>query len=656
MNRDAPHDPIDTIGINDLLGSNYAQQPKTKLHKSTVSPPASATPSNVTEVKPVVQTQANVSTTAIKYSNKERELTDLGNAERLVDMYGHELRYCHVKERWYYWDGVRWAWANAGEMTRYAAEVTRSIAVESYLPCNVHQSSKVLKHAQFSQHQLRIKAMIDIARDLLPIPVSVDALDADPWKFNCLNGTVNLKTGQLEAHNPDDLITKIAPVNYDSKASYTGWLRFLRQITGNDKQLIRYLRRMVGYCLTGSCQEHALFMFWGKGANGKSTFFVVIQNMMGEYAIQAPPDLLTARGQGPAHPCDIADLHGARLAVDSEVGQNIRMDEAKAKRLTGGDRVKGRPLFKDFIEFDPTFKLAATVNDKPKVPGDDDALYRRMHLVPFIIQIPAEQQDKHLPEKLKREASGILRWAVEGCLEWARDGLQPPQCVVDATEEYRSEMDSVGTFIGDACSVGKGLEIQAGNLYNAYEYWASKSGLDPMTKTMFGKTIKKRGFKQKRGSKGHRIYLGITAGMSGDEDCGTSTLNQIADSSEPVDDPLELVPDRYDDSDPLSFYIREWGYGGGHLVQPLSHLRGDYNSWANKHGYPQYDEQELADALGERGWTVERNVLDDLQVQGFSFEPGTNELLDVHRTVRLRDSWHDNEIEEEISHSYLLDI
>ncbi len=452
-------DPIDEIDINELLG--ITSPPKFRSASVSVkSAEASPSPTPVVNTPaPAPQPQANVSTATIAYSNKQRELTDLGNAERLVDMFGHELRYSHAKERWYYWDGRRWAWARSGELTRYAAKVARSIAVEAGLACNSQHSGKVLHHARSSQNQLRLKAMIELARDLLPIPVAVDALDADPWKFNCLNGTIDLKTGMLLPHNPVDLISKIAPVAYEPKAKYTGWLRFLRRITDNDKQLIRYLRRVVGYCLTGCCTEHALFIFWGKGANGKSTFFIVIQNMMGEYAMQAPPDLLAARRQGPGHPCDVADLHGSRLAVDSEVSQNMRMDEAKAKRLTGADRIKARHLFKDFFEFEPTFKLAAAVNDKPKVPGDDDAIWRRMHFIPFVVQIPVDQQDKNLAEKLRQEAAGILRWAVEGCREWARVGLQPPDCVLEATKEYRSEMDAVGTFIEDACDIGKPPEI-----------------------------------------------------------------------------------------------------------------------------------------------------------------------------------------------------
>lgn len=496
--------------------------------------------------------------------------------------------------------------------------------------------------------------MIEIARDLPPMPVEVDALDADPWKFNCHNGTIDLKTGGLQPHNPADLITKIASVAYDPKARYTGWLRFLRCITGNDKKLIRYLRRMVGYCLTGTCTEHALFIFWGKGANGKSTLFLVVQYMMGEYAMQAPPDLLAARRQGPGHPCDVADLHGARLAVDSEVSQNMRMDEAKAKRLTGADRIKARHLFKDFFEFDPTFKLTVAVNDKPKVPGDDDAIWRRMHFVPFIVQIPVEQQDKDLPEKLKQEAAGILRWAVGGCLEWARDGLQPPDCVLEATKEYRSEMDAVGTFIEDACEIGQGLEVRAGELYRAYEYWSKQSGLDTMSATMFGKTVKKKGFKHKRGSKGHRVYLGITAEFP-DEDEGSNAGSNTTGPKFP-EDPLKYIPDRYDESDPLSYYMKHHCYAGVHLSLQIDELREFYDQWA-KDDEPRYTQQEMIDALRERGWVVEQDMLDTHIVKGITFRPTTEEMSGDHRIEELANRWVDIPPEDpDYDWNQLLDI
>lgn len=558
----------------------------------------------------------------------------------MIDLYGDELRYCHGKECWYFWDGKRWAVAKSGELTRYAAEVARSIAIESGLACNNSQISKVLNHARSSQSQQRLKAMVELAQDFRPCPVAVDELDADPWKFNCLNGTLNLKTGDLEPHSQDDLISKIAPVKYDPKARYTEWLRFLRRITGNNKALIRYLRRMVGYSLTGSCREHALFILWGKGANGKSTMMLAIQSVMGDYATQAPPDLLAARRNGPGNPFDVADLHGSRLVVDSEVAQNMRMDEAKAKRLTGSDRVKARHIYKDFFEFDPTFKIVIAANDKPKVHGDDDAIFRRLHLVPFTVQIPPEQQDKHLPEKLKAEASGILRWALGGCLEWARDGLQSPACVVDATKEYRSEMDAVGTFIDEACELGKGLEIQASKLYEAYEDWASRSGFDAMTRTMFGKTVKKRGFKTKRGSRGHRVYLGINSKLL-DEDDPSNCSNTPVDPNQPPSPPMSLVPCRYDVKDPLSQYLKEWAYAGPQLKMNVALVRSNYNGWAEGEGFDKYDSTDkLVDALRKRGWSVELDEGLVSHVLGISFHLSTSDLGGP-RIVSLNDYWID---------------
>lgn len=287
--------------------------------------------------------------------------------------------------------------------------------------------------------------MVTLAESEPGIPVLPGELDRDPWLLNVKNGTVDLRTGELRPHKRDDLITKIVPVEYDSEASCPTWLAFLNRIMDGNERLIAFLQRAAGYSLTASTQEQCFFLLYGTGANGKSVFLTTLLAVMGDYGIQAAPDLLLAKS-GESHPTEVADLFGARLVVATETEAGRRLAENLVKQHTSGDRLKARFMRQDFFEFEATFKIWLATNNKPIVKGTDYAIWRRIKLIPFTVTIPPEERDKSLPAKLRQELHGILAWAVQICLEWQKYGLNEPQEVTAATCAYRDEQDILGSW------------------------------------------------------------------------------------------------------------------------------------------------------------------------------------------------------------------
>jgi putative DNA primase/helicase len=350
--------------------------------------------------------------------------------------------------------------------------------------------------------------MIVLARTEEPVVVSITTLDSSPWLLNVQNGTLDLTTGDLRPYDPADLITRVAPVAYDSGAEAPTWRGFLHTVMGGDEQLIRYLQRLVGYALTGQTTEHILAFLHGYGANGKTTFLNTILALLGPYGKQADPMLLVARSRDP-HPTNMADLVGSRFVVCSEVDDGRHMAEAAMKQLTGGDRIKARFMHRDFFEFEPTHKIWLAANNKPIVRNNDHGVWRRIRLIPFTVTIPAEEQDRDLPEKLRAELPGILAWAVEGCLEWRRGGLRDPESVRAATQGYRDDMDLIGQFIVERCEEIPGRRAQAQTLYAAYRTWCEENGLHPCSQQAFGRRLSERGFESRRSTGGRVVYDGL---------------------------------------------------------------------------------------------------------------------------------------------------
>jgi P4 family phage/plasmid primase-like protien len=430
--------------------------------------------------------------------------TDTGNAERLADRHGTNLRYCHPWGKWLVYDGTRWHVDDRGSVVRLAKDAARSIFEEAKEAPSDMKATQLGKWASSSLSESKLRAMISLAQSEPGIPVLPEEMDASPDLLNVLNGTIDLRAGKLREHRREDLITKLAPVEYDPNAAAPMWAQTLERVLP-DPEVRAFFKKLCGYALTGDVSEQMLPVLYGTGANGKSTVLNTLLAVLGHYGMQAAPDLLVAK-KG-SHPTELADLFGMRLVASIEVEDGSRLAESLVKQLTGGDRVKARRMRQDFWEFEPTHKVLMACNHKPQVRGTDNAIWRRIRLVPFTETIPSAEQDKQLPEKLHAEASGILAWAVEGCLEWRREGLQAPEEVRKATAGYRSEMDVLGAFLRDCCELGAEHNIAVKDLYGAYKFWCEENGERPETQRRFGSRLTERGgFERYRGGAdgGHR--------------------------------------------------------------------------------------------------------------------------------------------------------
>jgi putative DNA primase/helicase len=422
--------------------------------------------------------------------------TDVGNAHRLVAAHGAEIRHVGPWGAWLIWDGRRWREDTRGEIIERAKKVAADLFDQALRIPDADDRKKAVKWAFASEAAARIEAMVKLARSHPAVAVDPQELDSDDWLLNLANGTVDLRSGVLRPHDPRDHITKLAGARYRHDAAAPRWLEFLEQILP-DADVREFVRRWAGYCLTGAVTEHKIVFAFGAGANGKSTLLNVLAHVLGEYARQAPPDLLMRRRDDP-HPTGLADLHGARLVLASETQQGRHLDEALVKRLTGGDAIKARKMHKDFFEFQPTHKLVVATNHRPGIEGTDHGIWRRIRLVPFGVVIADDQQDHLLEQKLKEEAEGVLQWAIAGCITWAQGGLTEPAEVIAATADYRAEMDILGEFISDTCVLVDGVSARAADLYSAYERWCEAAGERPLSARRFGTNLRERGLEKYR--------------------------------------------------------------------------------------------------------------------------------------------------------------
>lgn len=442
--------------------------------------------------------------------------TDLGNAQRLVRLHGQDLHYCYIWGKWLIWDGIRWAVDESGEIYRRAKYAVRMINTEAANCLDDEQRHELQKWAKQSESRVRIDAMIKLAQSEPGVPIGPDGLDAHLWLLNVQNGTLDLRTGELLSHRREDLITKLAPVVYMPGAACPTFEAFLRRIMGGNQALIEFVQRAVGYSLTSSTGERALFILHGTGANGKSTLLETIRALLGDYALRTPTKtLMTQRSD--QIPNDVARLRGARFVSASESEENQSLAESLVKDLTGGDTISARFMRAEWFEFRPECKIWLATNHKPVIRGTDQAIWDRIKLISFLVRIPDGEQDKTLVARLVAERSGILNWAAAGCLAWQRQGLGVPIEVKSATSSYQAEMDEIALFLEDAPLVQHtNARIVFAELYEMYQSWAERAGEYVLSKRAFSKRLTERGFAKDRGAQNVMYLHGI--GLSAQED------------------------------------------------------------------------------------------------------------------------------------------
>ena len=448
-------------------------------------------------------------------------LTDLGNAERFAARHGEGVRYCYPWRKWLVWTGARWERDDAGRVHQLAKETVRAIYREASDAEDEDRRKALAKHASASESETRIRAMVELSKSERPI--SPDELDADPWLLNTKTGTIDLRTGELREHRREDLITKLAPVEYDPSAAAPALEAFLeRVLPGED--LRGFVQRAAGYSATGDTSEQCMFIHHGPGANGKSTFQEAVSAALGDYAMRTPTETLLVKRAGGV-PNDVARLKGARFVTASETEEGRRLAESLVKDLTGQDTISARFMWAEWFDFKPTHALHLSTNHKPEIRGTDAAIWRRIRLIPWAVTIPAAEQDKKLPEKLRGELPGVLAWIVRGCSEWLREGLKAPEEVRQATRAYRAEMDVLAAFLADCCQRGDGEGAFAGELWGAWKRWCEETGEQVGTQKRFGGQLAERGFLNHRDSRtGRKMWSGVSLRANWESRAGL-TLN-----------------------------------------------------------------------------------------------------------------------------------
>lgn len=454
--------------------------------------------------------------------------TDQGNAHRLVDHHGHIIRYT-AAQNWLHWTGARWKMDDLGFLMRLAKDTVRSMVHSAgeilrlykgdfrldskgktvYGP-EVAEAKKLINYAETSQSARKLKAMLELASSEPGIVMRSDDFDTDPFLFNCDNATIDLRTGEARTHEQSDYITKLCPTYYDPDAKAPSWDKFLLDVF-KTPELVSYVQRVVGYCLTGDVTERAVFVHYGTGSNGKSTFLNTITDVVGgEYCARVGASSITGIGKNGPSP-EIARLRGKRLASCIEIGEGKRLNEEFIKSLSGGarEKISARFLFSNHIlEFVPEFKIHVAVNHRPEIKGQDLGIWSRIRLIPYTRTFGDSEKDLNLNAKLAKESSGILAWAVRGAVEWRQKGLVTPDVVKAATLEYREDMDDLADFIGLTYTYPEAV-AGSGELYKAYREWSESRGERPCSQTAFGLKLAERGFQSGK-DKGVRIWQGIS--------------------------------------------------------------------------------------------------------------------------------------------------
>lgn len=422
-------------------------------------------------------------------------------AERFARMHGPRFRYAHGLG-WLVWDSARWRPDRDGAPQRGVIDVVKA-AIREAADAPTEKCNELLDDVRRVESEQGLRGVLAIAANLKPLAVSVGDLDADPWLFNTTNGTVDLDTGELRPHDPDDLLTKVAPCAFDPHANGPEFAGFLATVLP-DPEVRGFVQRVFGYAMLGVVREHVLPIFTGAGSNGKSTLLEAVSAAFGDYAIVADPDLLVDRGT--AHPTGQADLQGIRLAVTHETDEGRPLASATVKRLTGGDKIRARRMRQDFFEFTPAHTIVMVTNHKPRVAGDDPALWRRIRVVPFGVVI--SEPDVKLPEKLAAELPGVLGWAYAGYRGYRERGLDAPETVTKSTESYRTSSDPVGRFLDERTTTAPSAVVYARVLYTAWSSWCQHYGEEPGSEVTFAEALGRRGVTKKRRS-GGQVYPGV---------------------------------------------------------------------------------------------------------------------------------------------------
>lgn len=449
-------------------------------------------------------------------------MTDAGNAERLAARHGSTLRWVEDRQEWRVWRDVKWTRNDLGPVYVRSLETARAIHAEAE-QCDPTPRTNPLtgrpapsdrdvlhKHATMTESRRSQEAMINLAGHMPPISASADDFDRNGWELNTPGGIQDLRNDGVVQHcKPEAMHTRCTSIAPDPFCATPTWDAFMRTITCDDADLTAYLKRAVGMSLIGVQREHVIFFCSGDGSNGKGTFLNTLVDVIGDYGMTLPGNMLIEK-RTDSHPTELADLEGRRLAIGTEVPRGAAWNEVLIKMLTGGDKVRARRMRQDFYEFPPQHTLWISGNDKPRIKGTDNGIWRRMRLIPFRARIPAADMDRDLPAKLLAEAAGILSWCLDGCAEYLREGLGSCAAVKEATDAYRRDEDMLGAFLDDCCRLGSHYTARKTAFREAFRKWSEDQGMRSMSDRALKPDLERKGIVEGReGRSGERVWLGV---------------------------------------------------------------------------------------------------------------------------------------------------
>ena len=449
---------------------------------------------------------------ANKFVTGEMQFTDVTNCDYFLKAYGDIIRYCITWNKFLFWNGTNWDIDTRGRVAERCKKFVHKMYRGMRYITDRQLEAAFEKHLIKSESFRRIQALEGLLKISEEIKVEDFELDRDNYLFNVEGWSLNLKNGRSKVPNAKDLITKKSRFIYEKDADCPVWKMFLMQIFNKDLQLIRFIQKAMGYALSGDVSEQCLFILWGTGANGKSTFLNVMLELFGDYALSTGIETFMKKNSEQSN--DIARLKGMRLVTTSEIEQGRQISESLIKMVTGEDALTARFLYGEYFSFKPTFKIFMATNHKPKIRGADNGIWRRIKMIPFTVTIPPEQRDKNLTEKLIAENSGILNWLLKGYAMWKKEGLEEPPAVREANEEYRMDMDSVGTFVTDCLELDASLQwrLPTNMLYQTYIKWCNKNNERVMSQKWLGMRMSEKGFKRVI-TNGQRLWCGLAVKM-----------------------------------------------------------------------------------------------------------------------------------------------
>lgn len=452
--------------------------------------------------------------------------TDAGNAELFARFNKAKLTFCHQSGRWFIWAGSHWKVDESGKAYGYALQAVRSIRKTAYEEePDTDKQRKLVGWSFKSESSERLGAMLKLASKI-PEMTAGD-WDADPWLLGTPTGTVDLRTGELRKARPSDRITKQVAVGFVEGQECPMWERALKAYWPEDDGMIDFIQRAIGYSLTGSIQEQLFFCLYGQGGNGKSTFLGVLEKLLGDYAYTMPFSTFELTSKS-AISNDVASLQGRRFVISSETQEDCRLNEGRIKSLTGDPKITARFLHREYFTFRPVGKFWLAFNHRPRIVDASDGLWRRLRLIEFSQQFKDGERIKGLEETLEAEMAGILNWAVKGCLEWQKRGLEATKAIKDATAEYRIESNGMVEFLEQICDVSPRFAIPKQALFDAYIAWTIQvKERFPYSKHGFGSRMAAQGFRErinKVDGRTTRVWLGIGLNPQFDQYADTETV------------------------------------------------------------------------------------------------------------------------------------